>query len=254
MNKYLLDDRPLTVLPALAKLLGSVERAIVLQQIHWLLQQPKSGIEQDGYKWVWGTYEEWAAKYFTMWEARVLRRHIVWLEENGYLISGQPRREQWDRTKYYRIEYSRFNAESETSNLPTLVVSLVPKDVGSEVPTLVASEVPVLVGSLSTETTAETFSETPTKPLARNEFDALYRFWCDTTTRSGGGDTVSLLAVFEEWKDQIDSNGIRAAIVTAAQAKGMAATPTYLAGILRNRAKAAKSGNGTLRMYVEAEQ
>lgn len=91
-------------------------------------------------------------------------------------------------------------------------------------------------------------------PPAANEFADLYRFWCDTTTRSGGGDTVSLLAVFEEWKDQIDSQGIRAAIVTAAQAKGMAATPTYLAGILRNRAKAAKSGNGTLRMYVEAEQ
>ena len=101
------------------------------------------------------------------------------------------------------------------------------------------------------EEEAEVEAETTSAP---NEFAALYRFWCDTTTRSGGGDTVSLLAVFEEWKDRIDSNGIRAAIVSAAQAKGMAATPTYLAGILRNRAKAAKSGNGTLRMYVEAEQ
>lgn len=104
---------------------------------------------------------------------------------------------------------------------------------------------------LRVEEEVEVEAETTSAP---NEFDALYRFWCDTTTRSGGGDTVSLLAVFEEWKDQIDSNGIRAAIVSAAQAKGMAATPTYLAGILRNRAKAAKSGNGMLKMYTEADR
>lgn len=165
MNKYLLDDRPLTVLPTLAKLLGSVERAIVLQQIHWLLQQPKSGIERDGYKWVWGTYEEWTAEYFPMWEPRVLRSHIVWLEKEGYLVSEQPRREQWDRTKYYRIEYSTLHAESETSILPDRVASELPILVVSEVPDRVASELPNRVGSLSETTTdisAKDTSETTT--------------------------------------------------------------------------------------------
>jgi len=115
MSKLLFDERPLVVLPSLVKRLGSMERAAVLQQVHWLLQQPKSGVNRDGYHWVWGSYAEWCEDYFPFWQPSALRRHIVWLEEQGYLVSAQYGRDQWDRTKYYRIEYSRLYDENETS-------------------------------------------------------------------------------------------------------------------------------------------
>lgn len=91
-------------------------------------------------------------------------------------------------------------------------------------------------------------------PPIDDDFADAYRFWCDKTTRASGSDAVSLQAVFDEWKDRIDQEEIRAAILIAAQSKGMAATPAYLAGILRKRQSAAKSNNGTLRMYAEAER
>lgn len=115
MNKLLFDEHPLIVLPSLVKRLGSVERALVLQQIHWLLQRPKSGIDRDGFHWVWGSYAEWCEDYFPFWQPSALRRHIVWLEEQGYLVSAQYGRDQWDRTKYYRIEYSCLYDENEIS-------------------------------------------------------------------------------------------------------------------------------------------
>ncbi len=109
MNNHIAEEKPLVILPSLAKRLGSVKRAAVLQQIHSLAQsQPINELlDQRGYRWVSGTYKELAAEHFPMWSARVLRSHIVWLEKNGYLVSAQFGSGDFDRTKYYRLEYSR---------------------------------------------------------------------------------------------------------------------------------------------------
>jgi hypothetical protein len=101
----LIDERPIMFLPKLAKALGSCERAIVLQQIHWLSNQPHSGQDIDGEHWVWGTYEEWCRDYFSMWTPVTLKHHIRKLEKQGVLISAQLRAHDHDQTKYYRINY-----------------------------------------------------------------------------------------------------------------------------------------------------
>ena len=107
-RNLLMDDRPLVVLPGLAKLLGSVDDAIVLQQIHWLLQQPHNGVVVDGHKWIWGTYEEWIELYFPMWNVKRLKRITARLEQKGVLVADQLMKQKWDRTKYYRIDYDVF--------------------------------------------------------------------------------------------------------------------------------------------------
>lgn len=104
----LIDERPLIVLPHLAIELGSLEQAIVLQQIHFLLNLPNSGIEEDGEHWVYGTYEQWCEDYFPFWSSRTLAKHIRMLEDSGYIISTQIKASDWDRTKYYRINYEKF--------------------------------------------------------------------------------------------------------------------------------------------------
>lgn len=101
----LMDDQPIMFLPKLAKCLKSCEKAIVLQQVHWLSKLPRSGIDHAGYHWVWGTYEDWCEEYFAMWHPSTLRKHIQGLEKDGYLISEQLKSSEYDRTKYYRIDY-----------------------------------------------------------------------------------------------------------------------------------------------------
>lgn len=112
MSNLLIDDRPIMFLPKLAVALDSVERAIILQQIHWLLQQPKSGRVVDGVKWVWGSYEEWCEDYFPMWKPQNLAKHIRKLEEIGVVISAELNAKEHDHTKHYRIDYEHERLQS----------------------------------------------------------------------------------------------------------------------------------------------
>jgi len=105
MSNLLIDDRPIMFLPRLAIALDSCERAIILQQIHWLAIQPHNGRVVDGHKWVWGSYEDWCRDYFPMWKPQNLAKHIRKLEEMGVLISAELNAKEHDHTKHYRIDY-----------------------------------------------------------------------------------------------------------------------------------------------------
>jgi hypothetical protein len=105
VNKFLIDDQPLIVLPALAKLIG-LNESIVLQQIHfWLNRSEKT---EDGFTWVYKTYEQWQSD-FPFWSVDTIKRVIRGLEKAGYLHStSKYNRLKIDRTKWYRIDYSKF--------------------------------------------------------------------------------------------------------------------------------------------------
>lgn len=152
MSNLLIDDRPIMFLPMLAKALGSCERAIVLQQIHWLSRQPNSGVWQDGLHWVWGTYEDWCRDYFSMWSPHTLAKHIRHLESAGVLISAQLKAHEHDRTKFYRIDYETLH-------------SMLPDPVASEQPHAVASIQPEAVVSINrTETSSDTSAKDRKRP------------------------------------------------------------------------------------------
>lgn len=118
-SRLLMHERPLTVLPSLVKLLG-FEKAVVLQQIFWLQNQPNSGrVLDDGERWIWGTYEEWCERYFNFWEQRTLRTHIIGLEKLGLVLSCQPKAADWDRTKYYRVDVEALERHIERTETVT---------------------------------------------------------------------------------------------------------------------------------------
>ena len=115
-SKLLMHERPLTVLPSLVAALG-FEKAVVLQQIFWLQNQPNSGRQlDDGEKWVWGTYEEWCERYFPFWQPYTLRKHVTGLEKLGLLLSCQPKTSDWDRTKHYRVDVGALERFIEASD------------------------------------------------------------------------------------------------------------------------------------------
>lgn len=109
----LLDERPIVIQPSIVKALG-FERAVILQQIHYHLESPKSGKVIEGFKWIWNTYEEWAEE-FTFWEPRTIRKWMAKLEEDGLIITAQFDKADWNRRKYYRIDYDVFNVKTGAS-------------------------------------------------------------------------------------------------------------------------------------------
>ena len=105
MTQLLIDEPPLQVLPSLATLLHSSDKALILQQLHYWLQ--RSTNVKDGYKWVYNSYENWH-KQFPWMTSRTVKNHMDWLEKHGYIVSGNYNKAKFDRTKWYRIDYDAF--------------------------------------------------------------------------------------------------------------------------------------------------
>ena len=102
----LVTDRPLLVLPKLARVIG-LNEAIVLQQLHFRLQHRARIYE--GKSWVFYTYEEWQ-RDFSFWSVRTIQRIFLRLEERGLVISCASNRMKIDRTKWYRVDYEQLVA------------------------------------------------------------------------------------------------------------------------------------------------
>lgn len=108
----LIDEYPILVYPSLAVAVG-LNEAIVLQQVHYWLEANKKSHRnyRDGYYWVYNTYAEWR-KQFPFWSDKTLRRTFTSLEKTGYLISANFNRTKMDQTKWYRIDYTKFDNNS----------------------------------------------------------------------------------------------------------------------------------------------
>ena len=103
MSKLLINEHPLLVLPSLATVIG-LNEAITLQQIHyWLDPRVNKNIKEDIH-WVYNSYEEWQ-KQFPFWSIRTIRRNIQSLEEKNLLISKNFNSNNFDKTKWYSINY-----------------------------------------------------------------------------------------------------------------------------------------------------
>jgi DnaD/phage-associated family protein len=104
VSNLLLDDKPLVVLPSLAEKIG-LNEAIILQQLHYWLKD--SSHTYDGFKWIYNTYNNWKEQ-FPFWSDKTIRRIITKLENEGLIISGNYNKLGIDKTKWYRIDYKKF--------------------------------------------------------------------------------------------------------------------------------------------------
>ena len=82
MNKLLLNESPLIILPSLASEIG-LNEAIFLQQLHyWIL---KSSTTFDNKKWVFRTTKEWENE-FPFWSNSTIKRAINSLKKRKILV------------------------------------------------------------------------------------------------------------------------------------------------------------------------
>ena len=127
-SNLLINEPPLSVLPSLATTVG-LNEAIVLQQLHYWLQNPKTGVlREDGLKWIFNSYEEWQQN-FPFWSPRTVQRVFLDLERAGLVISAQLDKSAYDRRKYYQLNYDKLRmierAKLAPSNTPKLAHSLI---------------------------------------------------------------------------------------------------------------------------------
>ncbi len=95
--------RPLVINPQLAKRIG-LNEAIVLQQVSYWLNETESGIEHDGRRWIYNTYEQWIEQ-FPFWSQDTVKRAITSLKKQGVLIVEKLSSDRLNHTNYYTINY-----------------------------------------------------------------------------------------------------------------------------------------------------
>ena len=108
-SNLLIKEPPLQVLPSLALAIG-LNEAIVLQQLHYWIENPKSEgrVDKEGNKWVYNTYEQWREN-FPFWSVSTIQRIFSSLEEKGVVISDQLDKHDRDMRKFYQINYEQLD-------------------------------------------------------------------------------------------------------------------------------------------------
>lgn len=114
MANLLLNERPLVVLPGLAEALGSLDEAVILQQLHYWLQ--RSSNKRDGRTWVYNSMSDWLKQFPWVKSRTTLTRHFDKLKKLGLVLTANYNRAGFDKTIWYSIDYDKlkeFTAEFE---------------------------------------------------------------------------------------------------------------------------------------------
>jgi hypothetical protein len=230
----LFEEPPLVVSPSLAKALGSVDEAIVLQQVHYWLQ--RSSHEHDGRKWVYNSAEEWQEQ-FSFWSVKTIRRIFGRLREKGLLLTGNYNQSLLDRTLWYSIDYELL----DQMGLPFA-------QTGKSMSRKGTSHVPERDTSNHKNTTETTDSVVVVVEAARGE---VFRLWKDNMP----GSMTPIIA--DDLNDLIDTYGpeeVRTAIDIAVKAGNR--NIRYVRGVLVKRAAGSDGrpghGQGGKQTKVEA--
>jgi len=200
MSKLLIDCNPMMVLPPLVdRLDGHIVKAMLLQQIHFMLKQPRSGVDHNGHHWVWFSYEQLCEDYFTWLSPPHIAKCIRSLEGLGLLVSTSRIRDSWDNTKYYRIDYDALdnfvgNGVIPDSALEGSIDSALEGSIDSALEGSIDSALEGRVDSALEGRVlyTETSTDTPTENLSK------------TTTNNGdGGARLSLADINRIYENEI---------------------------------------------------
>lgn len=111
MASLLLNERPLVVLPSLAEALGSVDEAIILQQLNYWLQ--KSTKIHDGKRWVYNTIEDWMKQFPWIKSRTTIKKYFNDLKKRGLVVTGRFNKQKFDRTTWYTIDLDKLQEFTE---------------------------------------------------------------------------------------------------------------------------------------------
>lgn len=108
-NSLSINENPIQVLPSLAKALGNVEEATILQQLQYLISGSENGrVGDDGRKYIRNTYQEWLMQFPWM-KLSTLRRRIKSLKDKKMILTANLSKNNYDGANWYSINYDALN-------------------------------------------------------------------------------------------------------------------------------------------------
>ena len=111
MANLLLNERPLVVLPGLAEALGSIDEAIILQQLNYWVKKSKN--YHDGRPWVYNSMDSWAKQFPWIKSKTTIKKHFKDLKKLGLVLTANFNQYSFDRTTWYTINYGALEKFSD---------------------------------------------------------------------------------------------------------------------------------------------
>lgn len=111
-SKLLIDGMVIPFSTSLAVAIG-LNEAIVLQQIHYLLNIPEYAEDVKGRRWVFGSLPSWQERFFPFWSESTVKRTINSLREKRLLLCDTFNEKSYDRTLWYTIDYRALDEYAE---------------------------------------------------------------------------------------------------------------------------------------------
>lgn len=170
-QSLLISEPPLQVIPSLATILKSSDKAIMLQQIHYWLQ--RSNNVEEGHRWVFNSVKNWQ-KQFPWMKERTVQRYLRDLCDMGLLITGNFNKANFDRTKWYRIDYDALDklVQSKCTNSTNGDVLTVPMEMYS-----LCQPIPIDYTETTHKTNNTSKSENLDRPDYKKEFETLWEHY-----------------------------------------------------------------------------
>ncbi|EES0567327.1 replication protein [Escherichia coli] len=219
----LMTSQPIVINRDLACRIG-LNEAIVLQQLHYWLNETNSGTEHGGIRWVYNTTEQWLEQ-FPFWSESTLKRTFASLKSLGVLRREQLNKSKRDMTNFYTINYEselleevkvnesiRSKCTSPSGQSDLMDGRKMTRSIGSKRHAVIGSKWPNDLTENTTEITSENTTESkntigasadasaPARS-ARQEYSPEFeQAWQEYPKRAGGN---SKSAAFKAWKARI---------------------------------------------------
>lgn len=213
----LFNFRPLVVNPELATRIG-LNEAIVLQQVNYWINDKEQGVNFEGRRWVFNSYESWV-KQFPFWSADTVKRAFTSLVKQGCLDVEQLNKSQHDRTNYYTINHdcallndAEHMPSSNGANCPDRQAQVAPMDGGKNARSLTVTTTKTTTETNSIGTSAK--SAEPSRNAKQDYSPEFEEAWQVYPKRSGGNPKPS---AWKAWSARIREGVKPADMLTGVQ-------------------------------------
>jgi hypothetical protein len=101
----------------IAAALGSMEAAIILQQLHYWTQKEGVGVIVEQVKYIYNTFEQWVKQQFSFLTVWKFRKGMDILRSLSIVKVIRYRAKEWNQTNYYSLDYAKLREWAEAESI-----------------------------------------------------------------------------------------------------------------------------------------
>ena len=101
----------------IASALGSIEAAVILQQLHYWMQKEGIGVMVNDSKFIYNTFSDWVSQQFRWLSVWQFRKAMSLLRSLSIVKVIRYKSKQWNQTNYYNLNYKRLKEWAEAQSI-----------------------------------------------------------------------------------------------------------------------------------------